>query len=113
MLRGGDLELPWGFDVHVFGHSVIHEDREALTARAHAESACVELQTQCLGVIAVAVREHHHLVGDSGSLAPRIHDEYVVYRHASDRIDALGANLISELHEPGQMLRVAGRGERT
>src|SRR6476646_319843 len=64
-------------------------------------------------MLAVAVREHHDLVTDAGGFSPGVHDEHVVHCHAGDGIDALGADLIGQLHEAGQVLGIAGRGEGT
>src|SRR3977135_2123592 len=107
----GHLELPWRLDVDVGGHAIARDDREALATRPHAIALGIQFQSKRPGVLAVAVREHHDLVTDARGLAPGVHDEHVVDGHARNGVDAPGTDLIGQLHEPGQVLRVAGRGE--
>ena len=111
VLGGGYLELAGLLDVHALGDAVLDDDREALAAHAHAEFARVELESQRARIFAVAVGEHQHLVADARGLAPGVHHEHVVDRHAGDGVDSLGVDLIGELHESRQMLGIAGRRE--
>src|SRR3981081_437716 len=106
----GHLELPRGFDVDVRGHAIARNDREALAPRTHALALGVEVQSERSGVLAVTVREHQDPVADARGLDPGGHDKHVVDGHAGDGVDAPGTDLIGQLHEPGQVLRVAGRG---
>ena len=91
--------------------SIIHDHREALAARAHAEFRAVHDKPHSLGEIAIAVGEHRHLAIDARSLAPGAHDEGVVDGGAGDLVDALGLELIGMLDETRQMLGRTGRGE--
>ena len=66
-----------------------------------------------LRVFAIAVGEHHHLVAHAPVLAPGIHDEDVVYRHAGDRIHAPGSQLRRVIDESRQVIHRASRRKRT
>ena len=111
VLGGRDLELAGRLDVHMRGDALVDHDREALAAHAHAETLGIQFQPQGARIVAVAIGQHQHLVADVGCLAPGIHDEHVIDRHAGDGIDALGAQLICQLEIARQMLGIAGRRE--
>ena len=83
-----------------------------LARRAHAVGAGVQFQAERAGEVAVAVGQHHQAVGHVLALAPGLHHERVVDRHAR-HLDALAAELVEVLHEAGQVLFRAGRRERT
>src|SRR6266403_347852 len=108
----GHLELPGRLDVDLGRQAIAHDERKALATRTHAKALGVELQSERARILAVAVREHQDPVTHARGLAPGVHDEHVVHGHARDGVDALGADLIGQLHETGQVLGVAGRGER-
>ena len=71
----------------------------------------IQGQAQRPGVVAVAVGQHHDLVADATGLAPGLHHEHVVDRQAGDGVNALGAELVGQFHEPGQVARITGRRE--
>src|SRR5262249_38331082 len=64
-----------------------------------------------LRVAAVAIGQHDDFVAYALGLAPGIHDEHIVDRHAGDGIHAFGVDLIGELDEPGKVLRIASGRE--
>src|SRR3546814_18139590 len=84
---------------------------EALRAGAEADAGGVEFQAERLGEGSVAVGQQLHLVADLLVPAPGIHHEGVVDRHAGDGVDPFGLELGRLLHEAGQVLGRAGRGE--
>lgn len=63
--------------------------------------------------MAVPVGQDQHLVVDLQILLPRLEDEGIVDGDAGDDIDALRFELRRLLHEPGDVLLRAGRGEST
>ena len=92
--------------------AILDDGREALAARAHAELARVELESECARILAVAVREHLHLAGGLARFAPSLHHEHVVDGHAGDGVDTLGLQLLDVVDEAGQVLGRARRRER-
>src|SRR3546814_1043876 len=84
---------------------------KALGAHAHAEGTCVHFQPQRARELAVAVGQHQQAFGCVLALAPGLHHERVVDRHAG-HLDALGAELVEMLDEAGQVLLGTGRCER-
>ena len=79
---------------------------------AEADAGAVHLETQGLREIRVAIGDEAHLVARAALLAPGLHHERVVDRHADDVVDALGLDLVGLLDEAGQVLVRAGRSER-
>src|SRR5271168_5501411 len=66
----GNFELARCFNVHLSRNAILYDDGEALAAGTHSEFAAVELESQRLGVGAVAVGQHQDLVADAAVLAP-------------------------------------------
>ena len=62
MVGRGHLELTRSLDIQFGDNAVLDEDREALGAHAHAEARAVHFQTDGLGKLAIAVRQHDNLV---------------------------------------------------
>ena len=91
--RGAHAELAGRLDVQVLDDAIFDDHREALAARAHAELARVELESERACVLAVAVCEHLDLACGLARFAPSLHDEHVVDGHAGDRVDAFGLEL--------------------
>ena len=62
------------------------------------------------GPAAIAVGQHHQFVRNVLALAPGLHDEGIVDRHAGD-FDALAAEVVEMSDEAGQVLLRARRSE--
>src|SRR5215212_1890635 len=58
MLSAGHVELALRFDVDVLDDAVVDDQREALATRTHAKAGGIQLQTERLGVVAIAVGQH-------------------------------------------------------
>ena len=71
----------------------------------------VELQAQRPREVAIAVGQHHQAIGHVVGLAPGLHHEGVVDRHAC-HLDAAAAEVVEMFHEAGQVLFRARGGER-
>src|ERR1700744_4048592 len=89
VIGGRHLELARRLDIDMLSLAVLDDEGEALAARSHAEARSVQLQSERLGVLAVAVGEHQDLVADVARLAPRVHHENVVDGGAGNGVDAL------------------------
>jgi hypothetical protein len=85
---------------------------KTLTAHAEPEAAAVHFETEGASVVAVAVGQHRHLVADLAVLAPGVHDEYVVYRHAGNDIDVPGHDFVGVFDKAGKVIQRAGRCKR-
>jgi len=106
-----DLELPGCLHVQLLDDAVVDHHGEALAAMAHAEATGIELQPEGPGELGITVSQHEDLVAHAPVLAPGVHHENVVDRHAGDSVDALRLDLPRVLDIARKMAVGAGRGE--
>src|SRR5690606_2757069 len=96
VLGARDLELARCLDEQVLDHAVLGIEGEALAADAHAVAAGVHLQAHRASEVGVAVRQQLQALGHAQALAPGLHHERIVYRHAGD-LDAEFAEAVEAL----------------
>ena len=68
----------------------------------------IQLQAKHLGIIAVAVGKHQNLIANVAILAPSVHDEHVIDRHAGNRVNALTQQFIGMLDKTRKMIHRTG-----
>src|SRR5690606_7686145 len=109
--RGCDRLARLFLDIERFHHAVFDDGRIALRAHTEATAGKIDIETGRLGEDSASIGEKEDLAFAAGALGPCAHDEWIVYRHDGDLIDALGKDSVAVFEIAWQMIEAAGRGE--
>jgi hypothetical protein len=81
-------------------YAIVDDNGEALSTDSHTEACGVEFQSQCFGIVSIAIGEHKNLIAHVTVFAPGRHYKNIIDRHTGNRINTFSRNLIGMFHEP-------------